>query len=255
MYAICTVPVATVRNAPSHKAEMVNQLVFGECCTVSETTKDGFAKITVKADGYEGWSQLQHLTEITGSLYNETATVLAGAWVNEMLYQGSVLHVPFGSSLTGIQHGEIKWGQSSYTYNGQLYDVLQANTTAAAVKQLAFTFLNTPYLWGGRSVFGIDCSGFTQMLYKLLNIALPRDAHQQAAQGTAVDFLQQAQCGDLAFFDNESGEIIHTGVLLNDHEIIHASGKVQVDDIDNSGIINRQSGLRTQKLRIIKRYF
>ena len=125
---------------------------------------------------------------------------------------------------------------------------------AKTIKQIAFTFLNSTYLWGGKSVFGIDCSGFTQSVYKFLNIHLLRDAEQQATQGYLVGFLQQAHCGDLAFFDDEEGRIIHVGMLLNDHEIIHAAGKVRIDKIDTEGIINADTGLRTQRLRIIKRY-
>lgn len=254
MYAVCAVPVAPVRNEPVHHAEMTSQLLFGECGIITEITKDGFAKITVKADGYNGWCQLAHMTEIKKELYDAGTTALAGAWVNELECCGTVMHVPLGSSLTGIENGMMVFDKMVVDFKGTVWNTAAENKNAATIQQLAFRFLNTPYLWGGRSVFGIDCSGFSQVLYKLLGIALLRDAHQQATQGTTVDFLQEAQCGDLAFFDNENGEIIHVGVLLNDHEIIHASGKVQVDNIDNSGIINRSTGLRTQKLRIIKRY-
>lgn len=254
MYAVCVVPVAPIRNAPAHQAEMISQLLFGECTVVTETTKDGFAKITVKADGYEGWCQLAHLSEIGTEVYDTNSSVLAGAWVNELECNGTIMQVPFGSSLTGMQDGKMYFDKTGFDFKGTVWDASAAIKDAATVQQLAFRFLNTPYLWGGRSVFGIDCSGFSQILYKCLGISLLRDAHQQATQGTTVDFLQEARCGDLAFFDNENGEIIHVGVLLNDHTIIHASGKVQVDNIDNSGIINRSTGQRTQKLRIIKRY-
>ena len=127
--------------------------------------------------------------------------------------------------------------------------------TPKQVKQLVYKFLNTPYLWGGKSVFGIDCSGFSKLVYKLLNVAIPRDAWQQALHGDTVSFLQEAKCGDLAFFDDEEGKIVHVGILLNEHEIIHSSGKVRLDKIDNQGIQNVETKQRTHKLRIIKRYF
>jgi gamma-D-glutamyl-L-lysine dipeptidyl-peptidase len=93
------------------------------------------------------------------------------------------------------------------------------------------------------------------VVYKFLNIALLRDAGQQATQGEVVNFLQEARCGDLAFFDDEEGKIIHVGILLNNYQIIHASSRVRVDKIDNEGIINSDTGERAQRLRIIKRYF
>jgi cell wall-associated NlpC family hydrolase len=130
-----------------------------------------------------------------------------------------------------------------------------AKPNADAIKERAMPFLSTPYLWGGRSVFGIDCSGFTQMVFRFFNIPLLRDAYLQATQGDVVGFLQEARCGDLAFFDNAEGRITHVGILLNDQEIIHSSGNVRIDKIDNAGIINVETSVRTHKLRIIKRYF
>jgi cell wall-associated NlpC family hydrolase len=123
------------------------------------------------------------------------------------------------------------------------------------IKQVAYKFLNTAYLWGGRSVFGIDCSGFSQVVYKFLNVCLPRDAWQQAEHGDIVKSLHEAVCGDLAFFDNEEGKITHVGIVLNPHEIIHSSGKVRLDKLDKEGIVNLENKQRTHKLKVIKRYF
>jgi cell wall-associated NlpC family hydrolase len=116
-------------------------------------------------------------------------------------------------------------------------------------------FINTPYLWGGRSVFGADCSGFVQTAFRYLDIHLPRDAAHQALKGETVSLLQEARCGDLAFFDDPEGDIIHVGILLNEASIIHSYGKVRVDAIDNEGIVNTETGNRTHRLRIIKRNF
>jgi gamma-D-glutamyl-L-lysine dipeptidyl-peptidase len=254
MFAVCTVGVASLRKEPDHKAEMTSQLLFGECCIINEAGPDGFVKIKVKHDGYEGWCMVTQLTEVSNTIYNTVNSKLAAEWVNNLVYNNCTIHIPFGSRLPMLQHEQINWGRMIFDYNGAVYDI-PAQITEDAVRQIAFSFLNTPYLWGGRSVFGTDCSGFTQTVFTFFNIALQRDACQQAAQGTSVDFLQQARCGDLAFFDNEAGDIIHVGLLLSSHEIIHASGKVQIDNIDNGGIINKTTGQRTQKLRIIKRFF
>jgi len=113
--------------------------------------------------------------------------------------------------------------------------------------------MNTPYLWGGRSLYGIDCSGFTQQVFGYFNVQLQRDAYQQAEMGTDIGFLAESQCGDLAYFDNKEGKITHVGILLNENTIIHASGRVRIDYIDQAGILNRQTGERTHQLRIVKR--
>jgi hypothetical protein len=254
MFAVCNVAIAPIRSQPHHKAEMTSQLLFGEYCIINETGVDGFVHITVTYDGYKGWCQLAHITSVSNSMYNTNTGMLAGEWAGALLYNNQTMHIPFGSGLPYMQQQQIQSGADVFTYNGAVHHI-PSTITGQALQQVAFNFLNTPYLWGGRSVFGTDCSGFTQTVFKFFNIALLRDAYQQATQGTVVDFLQQARCGDVAFFDNEAGDIVHVGILLNDYEIIHASGKVQVDNIDNGGIINKASGQRTQKLRIIKRFF
>ena len=136
----------------------------------------------------------------------------------------------------------------------EIEGIVKVNFNEETIRSLTTKYLNTSYLWGGRTIYGIDCSGFTQQIFKFLNIKLPRDAYQQASLGEIVGFLQEATCGDLAFFDNAEGKITHVGIMLDGATIIHASGKVRVDDIDNYGIINRDTGERTHQLRIIKRY-
>ena len=119
----------------------------------------------------------------------------------------------------------------------------------------AFLFLNTPYLWGGKTPFGIDCSGFTQLVYKLCGHTLLRDAKDQATQGEVLSFIEESEPGDLAFFDNEEGVITHVGIIMQDYFIIHASGKVRIDVLDHSGIYNTDTKKHTHKLRVIKRIF
>lgn len=253
-YAVCCVPVAPVRIEPDHRTEMISQLLFGECCIITVIEKDGWIKIVNKLDAYTGWCQLSHFQEIDDKQYYLEENNLTADWVSEIDYNGHMMWVPIGSSLTALMNGNAFWRKNTVHYKGNIWDAATAKQDAKTIKQLAFKFLNSTYLWGGRSVFGIDCSGFTQAVYKFLNVHLLRDAQQQATQGELVGFLQQAHCGDLAFFDNDEGQIIHTGILLNQHEIIHASGKVRIDKIDTEGIIHADTGMRTQKLRIIKRY-
>lgn len=247
MYAVCAVPVAHVRLVPDHRSEMKSQLLFGEMVTVDEVDKKGWAKIICKADGYEGWCQVAQLQETGVDEFNASGGVLAAGWVNEINYNGKLMQIPMGSLINEkdmlVQSNCTKWQTAS------------AQRDEATIKSIAFKFLNTAYLWGGRSVFGIDCSGFAQAVYKFLNVPILRDAYLQATQGEVVNFLQEAHCGDLAFFDDENGEIVHVGILLNDKEIIHASVKVRIDKIDNQGIVNTDTGIRIHQLRIIKRFF
>jgi cell wall-associated NlpC family hydrolase len=157
-----------------------------------------------------------------------------------------------GSSLPHLKENECLLGSNKYWYDGQAKDV-----NAFADKNLlienAHMFLNTPYLWGGRSPFGIDCSGFTQIIYKLSGIKLRRDAFQQAEQGMTLNFIEEAELGDLAFFDNAEGTIIHVGIILPGNKIIHAAGRVRIDKIDHHGIFNVDTKKYSHKLRLIKR--
>ncbi len=254
-YAACCVPVAPVRLEPDHRSEMVSQLIFGECCIITIVEKNGWVKIVNKLDAYTGWCQQSHFQEIDDTQYYVEENDFTAEWVNQVDYNGHQMWVPFGSSLTAMKNGNVFWRRNTVHYSGKVWNPVTAKRDAKTIKQLAFKFLNSPYLWGGKSVFGVDCSGFTQSVYKMLNIHLFRDSQQQATQGELVAFLQQAHCGDLAFFDDEEGRIIHVGMLLNANENIHSAGKVRVETIDNEGIVHAETGQRTQKLRIIRRYF
>lgn len=244
-FFICVVPVCPIRAEASHKSEQVSQLLFGETCELLDRTKD-FVKIRGVYDNYEGWCQENQLAETE----NDTKYLkLAGDWVNEIQVNDKRMYIPFGSSLP--ENGII--GKNKFEYNGAVINPEESSMNAGLLEKISFTFLNTSYVWGGRSVFGIDCSGFTQLVFKCLGIHLLRDASQQVTQGDEVGFLQEVKPGDLAFFDNELGKITHVGILLDSNTIIHASGKVRIDTIDSRGIINNDTGKRSHKLRLIKR--
>jgi hypothetical protein len=234
---------------------MVSQQLFGECCTILEYGKDNWIKVKCRYDNYEGWCQASHVVEIDEENYLQADKEIAEEWVNEVDYNGHHMLVPLGSSFTSLNHGKAFWRKNSVQFSGKVWKPLIIRINPKIVKQVAFKFLNTAYLWGGKSVFGIDCSGFTQLTYKFLNIPLPRDAWQQAALGETVTSVEKVNCGDLAFFDNEEGHIIHVGLVLNEHEVIHSSGKVRLDKIDKEGIVNLETKQRTHRLKVIKRYF
>jgi gamma-D-glutamyl-L-lysine dipeptidyl-peptidase len=234
-YALCNIPTAPIRKTAAHEVEMVSQLLFGERCIVQEVNSEGWCKIICKNDNYEGWCLFQQLTLISNEKYF-TQTEITTDWITSIDVKHQQMQIPLGSEL------DVEEPQKHVPTEQGIYDT-------------ALQFLNTGYLWGGKTVFGTDCSGFVQTVYKIFGIYLPRDAKQQIVEGEEVAFLQQAKCGDLAFFD-EDGKIVHVGILLNNAQIIHASGKVRIDKIDTEGIINADDNTRSkQKLRIIKRYF
>lgn len=251
---VCCVPVSPVRAEPSHKSEMTTQLLFGEGIEIIEKGADNWIQIRCLHDDYTGWITRPHITDLP-ELVTKEKSHLAADWSNEILFDAQPMFVPFGSELRGLSNGHAEWGKYSWSFKGNHIDPTNAQRNEKTVTRLSNRFVNTPYLWGGRSVFGIDCSGFTQLIYKCLGLSLMRDAYQQATQGEGIGFLQEVKCGDLAFFDNPEGRITHVGILLNEREIIHSSGKVRIDRIDSQGIVNSDTQERTHQLRLIKRYF
>jgi cell wall-associated NlpC family hydrolase len=253
-YAVCRVPLAPLRAEPVHKSEMISQLLLAEAASILEEEKE-FIKVQCVSDGYEGWCQRTQLV-ITDTWTNTPSHLYTADWINRVTINDVPAQVPVGTPVMDEENAKRLSGLLRIDYRqAATWNAAAAKPVADAIRSRAELFLNTPYLWGGRSVFGIDCSGFTQGVYRFFNIPLLRDAYLQASQGEVVGFLQEARCGDLAFFDNAEGRINHVGMLLNDHEIIHSSGNVRIDKIDNAGIVNAATGARTNQLRIIKRYF
>ncbi len=204
-YTVCCIPVSPLRAEPSHKSEMVSQHLFGEKSVVIESDADnplinGWAKISLKYDGYQGWCQASHLTEIDEEHYTNIDKDLTAGWVNEVDYNGHRMYVPLGSSLSAFKNGKAFWRKNLVHFNGEIWNPEEIKITNKIIKQVAFKFLNTSYLWGGKSVFGIDCSGFTQMTYKFLNVQLPRDAWQQAEHGSRDKFFAGSTLWRPGFF-------------------------------------------------------
>jgi gamma-D-glutamyl-L-lysine dipeptidyl-peptidase len=253
-FAICIIPVSNVRQQPLHISTIETQLLFGDCCVILEHWNN-WLKIKCKNDGYEGWCQKGHVTIIDEVLYKLTPPLLTAGWVNEITFNEQLMRVPYGCRLTGLTNNMAAWGGNTIIYNGTAINILQQKPGEDFIKQVVFNFLNTSYQWGGKSVFATDCSGFVQTVYRFFGIEISRNANRQIEEGTVVNFLQEVQCGDLAFFNDDAGEIVHVGIMLNAFEIIHASVTVRVDKIDNMGIAHAQTGERTHQLRLIKRYF
>ena len=252
-YAWVTVPAAPIRKKPNHRMEMTNQLLFGEPVELIKEKGNLWVKIRSLHDLYEGWTT-RTLLSSTVDKYNETAPAFVTAgYFNALTIGGMTMNVPIGCSLPAFNEGKGKMGKTEYNYNGKIL-ATDNESTPDHLEQLVLPWLNSPYQWGGRTMFGVDCSGFVQVNFKMLGIGLQRDAWQQPQQGIVIKKLKDAAKGDLAFFDDRD-EIVHVGILLGPDKIIHASGKVRIDSIDKKGIINSESNSRTHSLRAIRRYF
>lgn len=233
--AIINVSIVPVRASNSDKSEMVSQLLFGEAIEILDTKKN-WTKIKSLYDNYEGWIDSKQYAPISDEDFEKRDTEIITEKVLYYNHQEEKFLLSIGSEVERVNPQE--------TSPEDLRDL---------IAETALGFINVPYLWGGRSFFGIDCSGFTQIVYKVNGIKIPRDAYQQAELGEVLDFVEEAQPGDLAFFENEDGKIIHTGIMLEDQKIIHAHGKVRIDELDSTGIFNKNLNKHTHKLRFIKR--
>lgn len=250
--ALCIVPVAPLRREPRHESEITSQLLFGEAVELLASHGE-WVELVCLYDGYTGFCMRNQLTEVSEAIALQDQVALVSTWSGVIMVNDLPMHVPLGSALPALQNGEAMWGETKIKSSSKLVMEAAHVFDEESIRQIAFLYLNTGYLWGGRSVFGIDCSGFVQGLMRFFGKKMPRESVHQSMIGEDLGFLQEARCGDLAFFDNEEGKIIHVGLLLNDHEIIHAAGKVRIDNIDGAGIIHSQTGERTHRLRVIKR--
>ena len=250
-YGICNLAVIPLRAEPSDRSEQVSQILFGEAFEIHEWA-DRWVKVKTAYDEYEGWigrlqfAMLGHVAYKTlkQSPAPITYRAVTQAWKKP---DNSVLYLPVCSSLVFLKG-------TTCNINNEKFEIIGEIGETESLEVTAKSFLNTPYLWGGRTHYGIDCSGFTQSVFRLQGIYLRRDARMQAEQGDPVDFISEAQLGDLAFFDNEEGRITHVGIMLNNTQIIHASGRVKIDRIDSQGIYSAEQSKYTHKLRIIKRF-
>ena len=251
MFGICNLAIIPLRIEPNDRSEIVSQVLFGEHFEILEQLKQ-WSKIRMQYDGYEGWIDSKQLQPISAASFNQLsneAIILNSDLIEYVTApQNLLMPIPLGSSVSFISHREINI--SNFDFEGTK---TSGEKTKESLINTAFMYLNAPYLWGGKTPFGIDCSGFTQMVYKLNGYRLLRDASQQSTQGEALSFIEESEPGDLAFFDNDEGNIIHVGIIMADNYIIHASGKVRIDRLDHLGIFNAEINKHTHKLRVIKK--
>lgn len=252
-YAVVTVPIAPVRKRPNHRSEMSNQLLFGEAVQITGNKDNQWLKAKSLYDGYTGWLTPHLITHVDDAIAMQRSSFLASKFLTKIEMNSHPMQVPLGSTLPDFKKKKGVIAGIPYSCASQPINTALIKNKPAQLIENARLWLNAPYLWGGKTVLGVDCSGFAQTQYKLVGMPILRDAWEQALQGQPVASLKKARPTDLAFFEDK-GKVVHVGILLDSATIIHAAGKVRIDPIDNKGIVNSETGMRTHQLRCIRRF-
>ena len=254
-FALCHLSVVPLRNSPSDKSEQVSQLLFGEIVELLEWKGRTWVKVRCTWDNCIAWVQARQVKQLTISEYKLFTVKFAYCLdlFQPLMSNDFAMPIPLGAKLPDFDGMKFKFDGKTYNYAGQAVFPENLEATPERVLKIARRYLQAPYQWGGRSPFGIDAGGFTQMVYKMVGVNLHRTPDAQVHQGELVDFIEQSQPGDLAFFENSAGSISHTGILLPDGKIIHAAEQVRIDRIDHFGIFDEETTRYTNKLRVTKR--
>lgn len=256
-FGICGLSLIPVRSEPSERSEMVTQILYGEHFEIIEYLP-GWCHVVLAFDGYEGWIDQKMMTLVSDRQYDKIEkspfAITTDIFTPVEISKDQSMLLVAGSTLP-LWRPYLK----EFAIDG-ISLTMQGNVSVGNVKEpreliiaQALKYFNAPYLWGGRSPMGIDCSGLTQVIYKMAGIVLPRDASQQVLQGSALSFVEETLPGDLAFFDDDEGRIIHVGIIWKQNKIIHASGKVRIDNVDQYGIFNLETKRYTHKMRVMKK--
>ncbi|MFL2597891.1 MAG: NlpC/P60 family protein [Flavobacteriaceae bacterium] len=245
-YGICNLSIAPMRNENSHKSELISQLLYGDCFKVI-SKKNEWLQITTITDDYSGWidyKQTQLITKSEAEDISFTINSYSSSLVDYIeTSENKLISLVLGSNV----------GATKFLGHGFKGSIIKGKKPKSNLLKIASLYLHSPYLWGGKTPMGIDCSGLIQMIYRINGYNIPRDAAQQVKLGETLSFIDESEVGDLAFFDDEDDNIIHVGLLLGNNYILHAHGEVRIDRIDQTGIYNVKTKRHSHNLRIIKK--
>jgi gamma-D-glutamyl-L-lysine dipeptidyl-peptidase len=249
-FYICENVFVPLRLGPSHKSEMLSQILFGEKYIILEKLGH-WMKVETKFDNYRGWIDTNHVqpaaeqSSACGYVLNKSLLCYKNDKSKMILEPGCEIYNP------DFEDKVFTIGKNKYTTGKEFSN--SYITTNDTLADTAMRFINSPYIWGGRLPSGIDCSGLTQLVYKIQGKSIPRDCQEQSGIGNNVEFIGESEPGDLVFFDDELGRISHVGMILSRGIVIHASGRVRIDTIDHQGIFKQEIGNYSHHLRKIKR--
>lgn len=269
MVGIALHSVIPVRAEARESAEQNTQMLFGELCQIMDDKNPKWTCVRLENDGQEGWVDAKMITPMSDAEYraHKQALQSAATVVFPMTYavsenNGQTIPLTASTKLTNYQNGRFEVLGVGFRIDPNMVSTQPLELNEQNLQQAVRFFLNVPYLWGGKNALGMDCSGFTQVIMSLFGKSLPRNASEQATQGQPVSNLRHAQAGDLAFFDHEDGKISHVGILLSSLNtkpstlnctLVHCSGRVKVENLDETGIMNTETGTHSHHLVSLRR--
>lgn len=255
-FAVNPLSITPVRAAPAGKSELLTQMLFGECAEVIEFKGKNWVKVRCITDNVIGCVRTGQLRTITPTEQDDYRAFWAFALdvLHPVMSAEMSRPITIGARLPLFDGLRCSLGEERLNYSGQAVFPQDMRPSAALIIKFARRYLHAPYLHGGRSPFGIDAGALVQLVFGFTGILLPRFPAEQVTRGRTVDFVQQAQPGDIAFFEKRSGVIRHAGILLPEGRIIHAFEQVRIDRIDHYGIYNENLQKYTHKLRIVRRF-
>jgi len=248
MQLIC-LPIVSVRQKPSNRSELLTQEVLGRTVDVIERRR-GWLRCRL-SDGYEGWIPERAACE--DALFSPTHIVV-GRFAGIDLGGGDRLTIPMGSLVMVGRQGKMPRvrlpdGSQGRIESGVLRSLRRFPLAVKAFDRVIREVMGTPYIWGGKSTFGFDCSGLVQFVYSFIGVNLPRDSKDQARIGQKVTSLSRSRALDLLFFGKQT--VDHVAIHLGNMLILHASGWVKIESLSRSDARFRRDLL--ESLVVIRR--